>query len=241
MSLSSKAISALMELFESNFRDRGELGVSVSVWQDGHELLSLGHGWCECEEPRPWTIDTLVTVCSSTKAPATATLLLALQHHGMNEQTLVRDVWPRFPVAEATFAHLFSHQCGLAALDERVDAPDHEAVVAAIETQSPCWSLGEGHGYHTRTFSALVDEPLRRLTGLPLGDFLSEVIAEMPRQNDTDARRHEGAGNHPRPSGNAAALPFWPELPTSRVSANLHDPTSPPSLVMDLENQSSPA
>ena len=171
-------LSALIEVFESNFRDRGELGASVSVWQDGHELLSLGHGWCEREEERPWTTDTMVPVYSATKAPAAASLLLALSQHGMSEQTLVREVWPQFPVPEATFAQLLSHQCGLAALDERVDVFDHEAVVAAIEAQKPHWQLGDGHGYHTRTFSAIVDEPVRRLTGLPLGDFWREEIAD---------------------------------------------------------------
>ena len=41
----------------------------------------------------------------------------------------------------------------------------------------PAWSLGDGHGYHPRTFGALVDEPVRRLTGLPLGGYWREMIA----------------------------------------------------------------
>ncbi len=178
MPLRPNALSDLIEVFEMNFRDRGELGASVSVWQDGHELLSLGHGWCEREELRAWTTDTMVPVYSATKTPAAACLLLALHQHGMSEQTLVCEVWPKFPVKQASFAQLLSHQCGLAALDERVDVFDHEAVVALIEQQTPYWSLGDGHGYHTRTYSALVDEPVRRLTGLPLGDFWREEIAD---------------------------------------------------------------
>lgn len=178
MPLRPNALSDLIEVFEMNFRDRGELGASVSVWQDGHELLSLGHGWCEREELRTWTTDTMVPVYSATKTPAAACLLLALHQHGMSEQTLVCEVWPKFPVKQASFAQLLSHQCGLAALDERVDVFDHEAVVALIEQQTPYWSLGDGHGYHTRTYSALVDEPVRRLTGLPLGDFWREEIAD---------------------------------------------------------------
>ena len=166
-----------MEVFERNFRDRGELGASVSIWWDGVELLSHGQGWCDRGKKREWTSKTLVPVYSATKVPAAATLLLALESRGLNEETLVREVWSRFPVAEARFSHLLSHQCGLSALDRRASVLDHASVVAAIETQVPAWRLGDGHGYHPRTFGALVDEPVRRLTGLPLGGYWREMIA----------------------------------------------------------------
>jgi CubicO group peptidase (beta-lactamase class C family) len=104
-------------------------------------------------------------------------LLLALANRGLNEETPVREVWPRFPVAEARFSHLLSHQCGLAALDRRAGVLEHAAVVEAIEAQSPAWAMGDGHGYHPRTFGSLVDEPVRRLTGLTLGGYWREMIA----------------------------------------------------------------
>lgn len=168
----------VIDVFESNFRDRGELGASISIWRDGVEVLSHGHGWCEREQLRAWTCETLVPVYSATKVPAAATLLLALHHRGMDERTPVREVWPRFPVAEATFAQLLSHQCGLPVLDQRASVFDHAEVVAAIEAQLPAWPLGHGHGYHPRTYGALLEEPVRRLTGLSLGDYWLEEIAE---------------------------------------------------------------
>lgn len=178
MTPSPQALKRVIEVFESNFRDRGELGASISIWQDGTELLSHGHGWCERERQRVWNCETMVPVYSATKVPSAATLLLALAVRGMNEQTPVREVWPRFPVADATFAHLLSHQCGLPVLDQRANVLDHAEVVAAIEAQLPAWSLGDGHGYHPRTYGALVEEPVRRLTGLSLGDYWQEEIAE---------------------------------------------------------------
>jgi CubicO group peptidase (beta-lactamase class C family) len=177
MAVSPSALGKVVEVFERNFRDRGELGASVSIWWEGTELLSHAHGWCEREKRRPWTGSTLVPVYSATKVPAAASLLLALATRGLNENTPVREVWPRFPVAHAQFRHLLSHQCGLAALDRRASVLEHAAVVDAIEHQTPAWSLGDGHGYHPRTFGALVDEPVRRLTGLTLGGFWREAIA----------------------------------------------------------------
>ncbi len=177
MAVSPSALGKVVDVFERNFRDRGELGASVSIWWDGAELHSHGHGWCEREKQRPWTENTLVPVYSATKVPAAATLLLALTSRGLSEETPVCEVWPRFPVSEARFHHLLSHQCGLAVLDHHASVLEHAEVVEAIEMQTPSWLLGDGHGYHPRTFGALVDEPVRRLTGLTLGGYWREMIA----------------------------------------------------------------
>ena len=178
MAVSPSELGKVLEIFERNFRDYGEIGASVSIWWDGVELISEGHGWCEKEMIRRWTDQTLVPVYSATKVPAAAALLLALESRGLSEQTLVREVWPKFPLADAKFSHLLSHQCGLAALDQRADVFEHTEVVAAIEAQVPAWELGAGHGYHPRTFGALTDEPVRRLTGKTLGNYWREEIAD---------------------------------------------------------------
>jgi len=178
MSVAPSVLGEVMEVFERNFRERGEMGASISIWWNGVEYLSLGQGWCEKEQQRPWSTGTLVPVYSATKGPSAATLLTALHANGMSAETRVRDVWERFPLEQATFAQLLSHQCGLAALDRPADVLDHEAVVAAIEEQHPLWLPGEGHGYHPRTFGTLVDHPVRLLTGMKLGDYWRKVIAD---------------------------------------------------------------
>ncbi|MGL5017688.1 MAG: serine hydrolase domain-containing protein [Luteolibacter sp.] len=178
MAVSPSVLGKVLEVFERNFRDRGELGASISIWWGGAELISEGHGWCEREKSRAWSVDTIVPVYSATKVPAAATLLMALGKRGLSEDTPVREVWSKFPVAEAKFSHLLSHQCGLPVLDQKVSIFEHAAVVEAIEAQTPAWVLGQGQGYHPRTFSALTDEPVRRLTGKSLGAFWREALAD---------------------------------------------------------------
>lgn len=174
MSVSPSGLGALLAEFEENFATRGELGASVSVWWRGEEVLSEGRGWCEREHERVWTPRTLVPIYSATKVPSTAALLLALDEKGMSVDTTVGEVWPEFPLPDASFAELLSHQCGLAALDQGASLWEHDEVVAAIEAQDPAWRPGEAHGYHPRTFGALVEEPMRRLTGKSLGAFWNE-------------------------------------------------------------------
>ncbi|MEO5714269.1 MAG: serine hydrolase domain-containing protein [Luteolibacter sp.] len=177
MAVSPSVLGKVIDVFERNFRERGEIGASISIWWSGEELISHGHGWCEKEQTREWTERTLVPVYSATKVPSAATLLMALESRGLSADTLVREVWPEFPVAAAKFSHLLSHQCGLAALDQKANIFEIDEIVAAIEVQVPAWALGQGHGYHPRTFGALVAEPVRRLTGQTLGRYWSEKIA----------------------------------------------------------------
>lgn len=178
MSVSLASLAAVEQVFESNFAKQWELGASVSIFWRGAEVLHLTRGFADREKKRLWDDYTLVPVYSATKAPAAATLLLALQRHGLDERTPVREVWPQFPLAQADFAELLSHQCGLAALDQACSVWDHTSVVCAIEAQLPAWLPGHGLGYHPRTFGALLDECVRRMTGQTLGEYWRGEIAE---------------------------------------------------------------
>ena len=157
-----------------NFKSRGELGASVSVWQDGREILSLAGGYADRQRTVPWTAETSVLVWSATKGPAAACVLHALERHGVSLDTPVSVFWPEFKQSakgEITFAEVLSHQAGLPALDTPVSVLDHEAVAGALARQFPFWAVGEGHGYHPRTFGSLLDELVRSVDGMTLGEY----------------------------------------------------------------------
>lgn len=169
-------LSAFGELFTRNFEEAGEIGASVSVWRHGREIISLHQGARRREEITTWHSDTLVPVWSATKGPSALTLLLLLHEAGIPVEEPVRRAWPEMQ-AGLTFAHLLSHQGGLAALDAKVSVFDHPAVAEALAAQEPQWMPGSGHGYHPRTFGFLVEECVRRLSGgAGTGDILRERI-----------------------------------------------------------------
>lgn len=189
-------LAAVTAWFEENFHTRGELGASVSIWQNGVELLSLAHGHSDRSRSRAWDAETLVPVWSATKGPAAVCCLMALHEAGMNLDCPVSEVWPEFVgggKGAMTFAHLLSHTSGLSALDERVPIFNYEAVIEALERQQPLWEPGTQQGYHARTFGFLMDEIVRRITGVDsLGEYFRETI------------------------GSPLGLDFWIGLPTAQ-------------------------
>jgi CubicO group peptidase (beta-lactamase class C family) len=182
MSLIPNKVERIRQWFDENFASREELGASVSIWEDGSEILHLSAGYRDRERLVPWTQDTLVPVWSATKGPAAVACLLALEEAGVTLEQRVTSVWPEFGHAgknQVTLKQLLSHRAGLCALDERAPIQNHAAVIHALERQTPNWPPGESQGYHARTFGFLLDEIVRRLTGAAcLGQYFRDRIGE---------------------------------------------------------------
>jgi CubicO group peptidase (beta-lactamase class C family) len=175
-----QVIQRLKPLFDENFERFGELGAAVSVWQNGKPLIDLYGGFCDAGREKPWTADTLVLAWSATKGIGSACVLHALQQQKIELDRRVAEVWPEFARADKdkiTLGQLLSHQAGLCALDQRVDALDYDGVIRALEAQAPLWPPGTAHGYHARTFGFLLDELVRRITGKTLSKYWQENFA----------------------------------------------------------------
>ncbi len=175
----SRLRNTITPLFEENFDRFGELGASVSIWQNGKPLLDLHGGFRDARRETPWDAGTIVLFWSATKGLGSACLLHVLQEQKIDLSRCVADFWPEFAHAgkrEITLAHLLSHQAGLAALDASVDVLDYAAVIAALEKQSPLWPPGSAHGYHARTFGFLLDELVRRIAGKTLSAYWREFF-----------------------------------------------------------------
>jgi CubicO group peptidase (beta-lactamase class C family) len=192
MQLNADELRARVEpLFKENFEKFDELGAAVSIWQDGKHVLDLHGGFRDKRREQPWTDDTLVLIWSAAKGIGSACLLHVLQEHQPSRgygsagkidlDQRVAKFWPEFGQSgkgEIMLGQLLSHQAGLAALDRDVDILDYNAVIDALEKQEPNWPPGTAHGYHARTFGFLLDEIVRRISGIRISEYWRKNFAE---------------------------------------------------------------
>jgi CubicO group peptidase (beta-lactamase class C family) len=167
-------------LFQENFQRFGELGAALSIWQNGEPLLDLHGGFRDTKREQAWTEDTIVLVWSATKGIGSACLLHALQENKIKIDRRVSEFWPEFGQGgkiDITIAQLVSHSAGLCALDENVELTDYDAVIRALEKQTPLWRPGSAHGYHARTFGFLIDELVRRVAGTSISKYWRTIFA----------------------------------------------------------------
>ena len=170
----------LSDIFEINFKEREELGASVSVWVQGEEVVSFARGYCDKEQSCSWDENTLIPVWSATKGLAVACVLKLLDTHNILIRSKVTDLWPEFGQSDKekiTFKQLLSHQAAIPAIDEVASIFDYDDVIKSIEKQNPLWEVGTGHGYHPRIFGFLLDEIVRRLEGMSLGEYFHQTFA----------------------------------------------------------------
>jgi len=167
-------------LFEESFQKFGELGVAVSIWQNGKAIVDLEGGFKDARRKQSWTSDTLVLIWSATKGLGSACVLHVLEEHKIDIERRVAEFWPEFGQAgkeNITLAQLLPHQAGLAALDRKADVFDYAGVISALEEQKPLWSPGTAHGYHARTFGYLLDQLVRQIAGQSLSEYWRKTFA----------------------------------------------------------------
>ncbi|MFD7066208.1 serine hydrolase domain-containing protein [Streptomyces sp. NPDC059913] len=171
------------DAFVRNFEQRGERGAAVAVYRDGHKVVDLWAGTRDVDGTEPWALDTVQIVRSAGKGIAAAVPLLLHQRGQLDLDAPVSTYWPEFKAAgkERTLVrHLLAHRAGLPALDCPLtpsEAADGTSGPQAVAAQRPQWEPGTDHGYHAQTYSWLVGELVRRVTGRTVGRWIAEEIA----------------------------------------------------------------
>ncbi|MFD7092315.1 serine hydrolase domain-containing protein [Streptomyces sp. NPDC059883] len=183
------------DAFVRNFERLGERGAAVAVYRDGRKVVDLWAGTRDLtgQEPgdrgadgvdaAPWAVDTAQIVRSATKGVAAAVPLLLHQRGQIDLDAPVGTYWPEFKSAgkeRALVRHLLSHRAGVPVLDRPLtpaEAIDGESGARALAAQRPEWEPGTDHGYHAHTYSWLIAELVRRVTGRSVGRWIAEEIA----------------------------------------------------------------
>jgi CubicO group peptidase (beta-lactamase class C family) len=174
---------AVADAFARNFEQRGERGAAVAVYRDGRKVVDLWAGARDVDGHEPWVLDTAQVVRSVTKGVAAAVVLLLHQRGQIDLDAPVGTYWPEFKAAgkeRVLVRHLLSHRAGLPVLDRPLTparAQDGVSGPAALAAQAPAWEPGAEHGYHAQTYSWLIGELVRRVTGRTLGRWVAEEIA----------------------------------------------------------------
>jgi CubicO group peptidase (beta-lactamase class C family) len=148
-------------------------------------VVDLWGGRRDARGSEPWLEDTLVMVYSTSKGMAATAVALAHSRGLLDLDATVASYWPEFAEngkEAVTVRQLLSHQAGLCAVDERLDADtlrDLDSVAAAVARQAPAWEPGTRHGYHPFSIGWYEGELIRRVDPehRSLGRFFAEEVA----------------------------------------------------------------
>ncbi len=181
---SDERFDRLGEVLAESIDAGGDVGASVSVTIEGETVVDLWGGWIDETRTDPWQEDTIVNVWSTTKTMIALCALTCVDRGELDLDATVASYWPEFGAngkERVLVKNLLSHTSGVAGWDLPVsieDIYDWEKSTTMLAAQAPWWEPGTASGYHSTNQGHLVGEVIRRITGVQLGAFFKNEIAE---------------------------------------------------------------
>lgn len=175
--------AGVVEAYLENFRREDELGSSLHVTWRGESVVDLWGGWLDEDRSIPWREDTIVCMMSVAKGVAAIAIGMLVDRGVLDLDEPVATYWPEFGQNGKDgllLRWVLDHRAGLPAL---VDEPlwpgatfDREAMTGALERAKPLWEPGTVAAYHVQTQGYILGELVRRVTGMPIGEFVRQHI-----------------------------------------------------------------
>ncbi|MEU0204832.1 serine hydrolase domain-containing protein [Streptomyces canus] len=219
----AEGFEPVRDVFARNFEALGDRGAAVAVYRDGHKVVDLWAGTRDIDGTEPWRHGTAQVVRSATKGVAAAVPLMLHQRGELDLDAPVAEYWPEFKARgkeRVLVRHVLNHRAGLPVIDRPLtpeEALDPSKGPEAVAAQAPAWEPGTDHGYHALTYGWLLDELVRRVTGLGAGEWIAREIAGpleaefwlgLPQEEEAAGRTGRvGRVEGPEPTGGLRARP----------------------------------
>lgn len=174
---------AVREAFESSFDGKPDMGAAVAIRHNGTTVVDLWGGVADERTRERWRSDQLSVIFSCTKGLVSILAARLVQEGRLDYSAPVADYWPEFAAAGKSgvlVSDLLSHRSGVSAPREPLtldEVLDWDVVVARLATQEPLWHPGDGYAYHAITHGWLIGEVIRRITGMSVGEYFSQLVA----------------------------------------------------------------
>jgi CubicO group peptidase (beta-lactamase class C family) len=175
----------LRETLHAVLRESDEWGGGIALRMEGRTLFHLTGGYADRARQTAIAPDTHFGVFSCSKAVSSVAIALLVQDGELDYDQPIASLWPEFAAhgkGAVTIGDLLSHQAGLSGIPNDWSAEaffDREATAKRLAGMAPLWDLSEGgSGYHPITWGYLIDEVVRRATGVLLAEHLHTRITK---------------------------------------------------------------
>ena len=171
------------DAFRLNFQQGQEIGASVAVVHEGKLVVDLWGGYMDNQQTRSWEKNTLVNVYSTTKIMGAICMHLLADRNQIDLDAPIATYWPEFAQAgkeNMPVKYILSHTTGIPGFSEKIAVEalyDWDRMTKMIAAQKPWWKAGTRSGYQSISFSFLVGELVKRVSGKSIGTFFREEIA----------------------------------------------------------------
>lgn len=178
-----KRFKKVYEEFKKNFEERNERGSSFCVTHKGRVVVDLWGGVKNITTNDPWEKDTVSIIWSASKGATAFAINKLIDEGKVKLEDPVSKYWPEFTSNgkdKITVRQILNHTAGLPAnkipLKDGAWA-DWDYMTDILEQETLWWEPGEKMGYHASTYSWLVGNVIRNVTGKTVNQYFQDEIA----------------------------------------------------------------
>lgn len=185
------ALAEVQRLFDRQIETGQHPGAALSVYRNGHLVLSLTGGIADPETGRPVDPETLFVLFSSTKPLASVAVLQQIDRRRASLDDPVARYWPEFGrngKEGVTIRQILTHRGGFPATPAALDWTrwgDWSAVVQAMEEARPQYEPGTVSAYHALNHGWVCAELVRRIDGRDFPYYLHDEVTNPLGMSDT--------------------------------------------------------
>ncbi len=173
------------DAFAKNFLELGEDAAAVCLFANGSKVVDLWAG-TDVVGQRPMPADALMAVASCSKGITATVLAMLVERGSLDPEATVASLWPEFGAAgkeAVTVAMVACHTAGLPYPPlgtglQGLDLQRGPEVTAALAEAAPLWPPGTAMAYHPVTVGIMLDEIVKRATGMSIAAQLQSLIAQ---------------------------------------------------------------
>jgi CubicO group peptidase (beta-lactamase class C family) len=180
----SPGFESVLTAFINNFERGEEVGASAAITHRGKLVVDLWGGYKDRAKTTAWESDTIVCMMSVCKAAAATTIFHAVEQGLIDLNRPIAHYWPEFAAngkEKIPLQWVLDHRSGLPVVEPRLPKGsiyDHQEMCDAFARMTPLWQPGQQAGYHILSQGFLLAEVLRRVSGLSMGIYFDEHIAQ---------------------------------------------------------------
>ncbi len=182
--MTQAGVLRMIQVFEDQIEADLHPGAQWVVLSQGQVVLDRATGIAHLKRRMPVRHDTPFLVFSTTK-PLTAACILQLVEQGKIElDAPVADYWPEFGCKgkqSATIRHVLLHQAGVPGALAQLQFfhwPDWERATRDVARARAEYPPGTKTAYHAVNFGFILGEVLRRVSGMPIQDYMKQHFLE---------------------------------------------------------------
>jgi CubicO group peptidase (beta-lactamase class C family) len=173
---------SVYEAFVANFINRDEVGASVCLNLEGHNVVDLWGGRV-ARGGAHWQSDSLCTVFSATKGALALCAHMLADRGELDLDARIVDYWPEFGTGGKEEARVYTtldHSTGVPHVRAPIPAGgfyDYDYMVGRVAAEPAFWAPGTRGGYHAITMAWTVGECVHRAGGRRAGRFFQDEVA----------------------------------------------------------------